>query len=119
MKIVKVADVPVNVATSALFTGGKVTSQPIVTPAMSKFFVISMVNFAAGSRNKFHAHTTDQVLIVTSGKGIVATDKEQVVVTTGDVVHFPAGEKHWHGASEDTPFTQLSLYHPGETKILK
>jgi quercetin dioxygenase-like cupin family protein len=74
---------------------------------MSKFFNISLVTFAPGARNKFHTHTTDQVLFVTAGKGIVATENEQVVVTIGDVIQFPAGEKHWHGATKDSSFAHM------------
>ncbi len=107
MKVVKIDSVPKNIATSALFTGGQVTQQPIITPAMSKFFNISLVTFAPGARNKFHSHTTDQVLIVTSGEGICATEKEQVVVRPGDVIQFPAGEKHWHGATQHSSFAHL------------
>lgn len=107
MKVVKVDNVPKNIATSPLFTGGQVTQQPIITPAMSKFFTISQVTFAPGARNKFHTHTTDQVLIVTAGRGICATEKEEVVVTVGDVIQFPAGEKHWHGAAKDSSFSHI------------
>ena len=107
MKVVKVDSVPKNIATSPLFIGGQVTQQPIVTLAMSKYFVISQVTFAPGARNKFHSHTTDQVLIVTAGKGIVATENEQITVTVGDVIQFPAGEKHWHGATKDSSFSHI------------
>jgi quercetin dioxygenase-like cupin family protein len=107
MKVINVDSVPKNISTSLLFTGGQVTSQPILTPAMSKCFVISQVTFAPGARNKFHTHTTDQVLIVTAGRGICATESEQVVVTVGDVIQFPAGEKHWHGATGDSIFSHI------------
>ncbi len=51
--------------------------------------------------------------------GVGIAEQEEIVVTPGMIVLVPAGEKHWHGATEDTPFTQLSLYHPGKTQILK
>jgi len=54
------------------------------------------VNFGKGVRNKLHTHDSEQILIVTAGKGIVATGKEQKTVTAGDVILFSAGEKHWH-----------------------
>ncbi|MFH1638911.1 MAG: cupin domain-containing protein [Chloroflexota bacterium] len=107
MKVQKIAEIAEQKATSPLFTGGMVTSQRLVTPEMSKNFTISVVNFVKGSRNKFHAHTSDQVLIVTAGRGIVATDREQVNVGVGDVIFFPAGEKHWHGATQDTDFSHI------------
>jgi quercetin dioxygenase-like cupin family protein len=65
------------------------------------------VNFGKGMRNKFHTHDSDQILIVTAGKGIVATEKEERVVTVGEIVLFPAGEKHWHGATKDSGFSHI------------
>jgi len=109
MKIIKVDSVPKNIATSPLFTGGQVIQQPIITPAMSKFFNITQVTFTPGARNKFHTHTTDQVLFVTAGKGIVATEKEEIIVTPGDVIQFLAGEKHWHGATKDSSFSHIYI----------
>ncbi|GKT30674.1 cupin domain-containing protein [Aduncisulcus paluster] len=34
----------------------------------------------------------------------------------GDVVHIPAGVKHWHGATKDGWFSHLSVEVPGEDK---
>ena len=85
----------------ALFTG-EVFRQVIVEPAESKSFRFGIVNFSAGSRNKFHQHTSDQILIVTEGTGVVATDAEERTVTVGDIILIPAGENHWHGARLNT-----------------
>lgn len=99
---------------SSLFTK-PVTMQSIIGPQMSKNFVITQVNFGRGIRNKFHTHDNEQILIVTEGKGIVATDEEEIVVGPGDVIYIPAGEKHWHGATKDTTFSHLYVWTP-ETK---
>ena len=107
MKIMKVDQIPKEAATSPLFTGGEVTFQPIVTPDVSKGLNISLVEFSKGARNKYHSHTSDQVLFVTVGKGIVATEKEEEVVGAGDIIFIPAGEKHWHGATKDTSFSHI------------
>lgn len=107
MKVIKIAEVAKEKAVSPLFTGGAVTSQQLITTDMSKNFTLSQVNFGQGARNKFHTHTSDQVLIVTAGRGIVATDKEQVTVGVGDVIHIPAGEKHWHGATPNSSFSHI------------
>lgn len=79
----------------------------------SKDIVCSLITFSKGVRNRFHTHSCDQLLIVTAGKGIVATEKEQVVVTAGDVILFPAGEKHWHGATDDSEFSHIFVLKPG------
>jgi quercetin dioxygenase-like cupin family protein len=96
-----------------LFTGLEVTKQ---TPfPESQDYDVSLVNFGKGVRNKFHAHSCEQLLIVTAGKGIVATDEGQRLVTPGDVILIGAGEKHWHGATEDTDFSHLYLTKAGST----
>ncbi|MBI3954014.1 MAG: cupin domain-containing protein [Chloroflexi bacterium] len=109
MKVVRIDDVAKEPIVSPLFTGRQVTRQALVTEAMSKYFSLGVVSFGQGIRNKFHTHSSDQVLIVTAGRGIVATEKEQRQVALGDVIHIPAGEKHWHGATGDAAFSHLAL----------
>ena len=111
MKVVKVSQVPAEAAGGRLFTG-TVTRQPLIRGEESKQFVMSQINFSAGVRNKFHTHTSDQVLIVTSGKGICATEQEERTVFPGDVILFPAGEKHWHGATPDSAFSHIFVTGP-------
>src|SRR5437588_6856935 len=108
MKVVGMTDLPREPAVSALFTG-QVFRQSIVDPAESKNFNFSIVNFSAGSRNKFHQHTSDQILIVTEGTGVVATDQEERTVSAGDVILIPAGENHWHGAPGATPMSHITV----------
>ena len=111
MKVIKIREVPGEAAGSGLFTG-PVTRQAIITNQQCKQFIINQVNFDKGVRNKFHIHTSDQVLIVTSGKGICATEQEKVTVFPGDVILFPAGEKHWHGATSDSAFSHIYVASP-------
>lgn len=106
MKLFKIAQIAKEPALNPVFTG-PVTMQSIVTAELSKNFIITQVNFGNGVRNKFHSHTIEQVLIVTEGKGIVATDKEEITVGPGDVIFIPAGEKHWHGAAKGSTFSHL------------
>lgn len=106
MKIIKLSNVPKESPTlGTLFTGPDVARQPLELD--SKELTVAVVNFGKGVRNKFHAHDSEQLLIVTAGRGIVATEKEKRVVTQGDVVLFSAGEKHWHGATEDSEFSHM------------
>lgn len=107
MKVIRMSQVPKQQLTSPIFTGGPVTAQPLVTPQMGNYFNVSLVNFTKGARNKLHFHTSDQILIVTAGRGIVATEQEEVAVGVGDVIHIPAGEKHWHGATQDSEFSHI------------
>jgi quercetin dioxygenase-like cupin family protein len=98
-----------------LFTGGPVTRQTLLTPEASKDFNLGIVNFGPGARNKMHTHSSDQVLFVTAGKGIIATETEQQVIVPGDVVHIPSEEKHWHGATPDSAFSHIALTAKGST----
>jgi len=108
MKVVRTGDLPREPAVSPLFSGD-VFRQVIVDPAESQTFQFSIVNFSAGSRNKFHQHTSDQILIVTEGTGVVATNEEERTVTAGDVVLIHAGENHWHGAPGATPMSHITV----------
>jgi quercetin dioxygenase-like cupin family protein len=105
MTTVKINEVPKEPYVTPLFTGPDVTRQSLISNG--KDLRVSIVNFGKGVRNKFHTHDSDQILIVTAGKGIVATEKEEKVVTVGEVVLFPAGEKHWHGATKDSEFSHI------------
>lgn len=74
--------------------------------------------FKNGARNKLHTHTTDQILIVTAGEGIVATEHEQRDVRAGDIAFIPAGERHWHGAKPGADMTHLAILGNGKTFIV-
>ncbi len=115
MKVLKPDKIPAQSANSPLFTGGPVTRQPLLTPEMSNNFSLGVVNFSAGARNKMHIHSSDQVLFVTAGKGIIATETRQEVISVGDVVHIPQEEKHWHGATPDSSFSHIALTAKGST----
>ncbi len=114
MKIINIKQVPkeqVVGSLSSLFTH-PVTMQYIIGKELSERFNITQVNFGRSVRNKFHSHSNEQILIITEGKGIVATDKEEITVGPGDVVYIPAGEKHWHGAAKDATFSHLYVWSP-------
>ena len=111
MKIVSMHEAPREPFVHPVFTGPDVTKQDLAPD--SKEFKVNMVNFGKGVRNKFHSHDSEQILIVTAGKGIVATEEEERVVTPGDVILFPAGEKHWHGATEDSEFSHMYVSRIG------
>lgn len=79
---------------------------------------LSEVTFRPSERTRFHTHPTGQILYVTAGKGIVATETERQDVARGDAVYFPAGENHWHGATENDSMTHLSfLAYEGDSGI--
>ena len=114
-KVVKPNEIPAQSVNTPLFTGGAVTRQTLLTPEMSNNFNLGIVNFAPGARNKMHTHSSDQVLFVTAGKGIIATETHQEVISVGDVVHIPAEEKHWDGATPHSSFSHIALTAKGST----
>lgn len=68
------------------------------------------VTFEPGARTAWHAHPIGQTLIVTAGCGRVQREGGPIEeIRPGDVVWFPAGEKHWHGASPDTAMTHIAV----------
>ena len=113
MEVVKHGSVPEEDASNApIFYGGKVTRQPLVSGGRSQYYNFALVNFAAGAKNKFHTHTSDQILYVTKGTGIVANESEEIEISEGDTAFIPSGEKHWHGATDRSAFSHISLTHP-------
>ena len=111
MKVYKIPQITKEPKTEPIFTG-PVTIQTIIGPDQSDRFVIRQVNFDRSVRNKLHSHNIEQVLIVTEGKGIIATEKEEINIVPGDIIFIPAGEKHWHGAAEGSTFSHLYVMAP-------
>ena len=74
------------------------------------------VNFFPGGRTGWHTHPVGQVLIVSSGNGIVATRTWSKRMSVGDVVEIPANVEHWHGASPDTPMSHIAIQPGGSTQ---
>ena len=114
MELIRPSEVAPQGDSNPLFLGS-VTRQVLVGSSNSKDYTMALINFAPGARNKFHRHTHDQVLIVTHGVGIVATDDRQMEVHEGELILVTAGEKHWHGATPASAFSHISLTAAGST----
>jgi 4-carboxymuconolactone decarboxylase len=68
------------------------------------------VTFQPGARTAWHTHPTGQRLIITEGVGWVQEWGGPIEeVRAGDVVWFPPGVKHWHGASPSSAMTHIAL----------
>ena len=109
---------PMDTATPiAGWTGGAVsrTRQAIIGDGQSENFRCNVVNFRVGATTGWHVHDCDQILVVTAGKGKVATETEERDITVGDVVHIKAGERHWHGASATSPLSHITVTTVGST----
>ena len=95
---------------------GKVGRQNLVAKGTAGLGV-AMVKFSPGAGNRMHAHTGEQVLVVTEGKGVVATEHNEQIVTAGTIIYIPANEMHAHGATKDSAFAHLSIQTPGDTTL--
>jgi quercetin dioxygenase-like cupin family protein len=99
---------------------GMVHTLPLIGPGHGAEQVrILSVTFSPGARTKLHFHTHDQVLVITEGRGILATDTEEHHVWPGCIVYVPPGERHWHGAEPEFSMTHLSINGPGEMHIVE
>jgi quercetin dioxygenase-like cupin family protein len=96
---------------------GSVSIQEVVNDALADLLRVTAVTFENGAVNRPHRHTTDQVLVATSGSGFVATDEERYPLEPGDVAFIASGTRHWHGANPNATFTHLSILTPGHTEI--
>src|SRR5215213_3264612 len=103
-------------STNPIFVGS-VSTQEVVNQALGELLRVTAVTFEDGAVNRPHRHTTDQVLVATSGSGFVATEDEHHPLEPGDVVFVASGIRHWHGANPDNDFTHLSILTPGHTEI--
>jgi len=115
MRVVTLKDIPTVPAEGAAErTAGWIgpvarTRQTIIPTGDSDNFNCSVVNFSRGCNTGWHTHDCDQILVVTSGSGLVATEKEQRAIQVGDVVHIKAGERHWHGAKADSTMGHITI----------
>jgi 4-carboxymuconolactone decarboxylase len=68
------------------------------------------VTFEPGARTAWHTHPLGQTLIVTAGCGLVQRWGGPIEeIRPGDVIWFPPGEKHWHGATATTAMTHIAI----------
>jgi quercetin dioxygenase-like cupin family protein len=76
---------------------------------------VSIVRFAPGARNAWHAHALGQTLHITEGVGRLQARGNQVTeVRSGDSIYTPPGEWHWHGAAPDRFMTHLAIWEAAE-----
>jgi len=109
MKISKVSERPSRTAPAQNFTG-TVWQDPLIRAEEPGRVQANRVTFTPGARTNWHTHPLGQILYVLSGSGYVQTwGEDPRPVGPGDVVWFPAGEKHWHGASATNTMTHLAL----------
>lgn len=91
------------------FTGTVRLDYPFQTEAPARVGG-AIVTFEPGARTAWHTHPLGQTLIVTSGCGWAQREggpREEI--RSGDIIWFPPGEKHWHGATATTAMTHIAI----------
>jgi len=89
---------------------GTVRIDPLFQAADPGRVVVASVTFEPGARTAWHTHPLGQTLIVIAGCGWAQRWGGPIdEIRPGDVIWFPPGEKHWHGASATTAMTHIAI----------
>lgn len=113
MKLYKADEIKLEKTNTSFFTG-EVMRGPFMPAGVSNDYMMGVVSYPKGVRNKFHTHTHDQILIATEGEGIVATEDEQWIMKAGDIICIPGGLNHWHGATSESKFSHIAIVRAGD-----
>ena len=83
---------------------------PLFAPPEPARASAGRVTYEPGARTAWHTHPVGQMLIIVSGLGWVQQEGGPTgEVRPGDVVWFPAGVRHWHGATRTTAMTHIAI----------
>jgi quercetin dioxygenase-like cupin family protein len=95
---------------SADYFTGTVRIDPLLQPSAPARVVGACVTFEPGARTAWHTHPLGQSLVVTAGCGLAQRWGGPIEqIRPGDVIWFPPGEKHWHGASPTTAMSHIAI----------
>ncbi|RFB80743.1 (R)-mandelonitrile lyase [Methylovirgula sp. 4M-Z18] len=118
MEIMRAGSRPSAKGPTDWFTG-TVRVDPLLNPYAPERAQGAHVTFEPGARTAWHTHPLGQTLIITSGFGRVQRWGGPIEeVLPGDVVWFPPGEKHWHGASPETAMTHIAVNEVQNGKVV-
>ena len=99
---------------------GTVRIDPLFNAAEPGRVGAASVTFEPGARTAWHTHPLGQTLIITAGCGWVQRwDGPIGEVHPGDVVQFPPGEKHWHGATATTAMSHIAIHEALDGKAVE
>ena len=118
MDIHKNGSRPSNKGPADWFTGA-VRIDPLFQPNAPARAAGASVTFEPGARTAWHTHPLGQTLIVTAGCGLVQREGGLIEeIHPGDIIWFPAGEKHWHGATPTTAMTHIAIQEALDGKVV-
>lgn len=118
MEIKRIGKQPSNKGSADWFTG-TVRIDPLFQTTAPARAAGASVTFEPGARTAWHTHPLGQTLIVTAGCGLVQREGGSIEeIHPGDVVWFPPGEKHWHGAAPTTAMTHIAIQENLDGKVV-
>jgi quercetin dioxygenase-like cupin family protein len=118
MDIKRCGSQPSNKGPADWFTG-TVRIDPLFQTTAPARAAGASVTFEPGARTAWHTHPLGQTLIVISGCGRARRWGGPVEeIRPGDVVWFPPGEKHWHGASPTMAMTHIAIQENLDGKVV-
>lgn len=89
---------------------GAVRIDPLIDAPDPARVAAATVTFEPGARTAWHTHPLGQTRIITAGCGRAQRWGGPIEeIRPGDVVWFPPGEKHWHGAGPTTAMTHIAI----------
>ena len=109
MEIKRAGSQPSNKGPADWFTGTVRIDPlfPVTAPARA---AANSVTFEPGARTAWHTHPLGQTLIVTAGCGRAQRAGGPIEeIRPGDIVWFPPGEKHWHGATPEHGMEHIAM----------
>ena len=119
MEIKRVGSQPSAKGPADWFTGAVRIDQPFQGTDAARVGG-AIVTFEPGARTAWHTHPLGQTLIVTAGCGWAQREGSAVEeIRPGDVVCFPPGEKHWHGATATTAMTHIAIAEKLDGKVVE
>ena len=103
----------------AEYLSGTVRIDPLFQAEESARAVGASVTFEPGARTAWHTHPLGQTLLVTAGCGRAQRWGGPIEeIRPGDVIRFPPGEKHWHGAAATTAMTHIAIQEQQDGKTV-
>jgi quercetin dioxygenase-like cupin family protein len=118
MEITRVGSRPSVKGPADWFTG-TARIDPLLQPHAPARAAGAYVTFEPGARTAWHTHPLGQTLIVTAGCGWVQREGGPVEeIYPGDVIWFPPGLKHWHGATASTGMTHIAIQEELNGKVV-
>jgi quercetin dioxygenase-like cupin family protein len=118
MEITRAGSQPSTKGPSDWFSG-TVRIDPLFQPKEPARSAAASVTVEPGARTAWHTHPLGQRLIVTAGVGWVQREGGPVEeIRPGDIIWFPSGLKHWHGATATTAMTHIAIQEAQNGKMV-